>query len=161
MKNIPPTKKEKMLIKVMVRIYSKEELEKDFEDIENLMDSALVNTASRMIGIDVPLKIDGQYLKYSIDNYEEIKNNNYPDQFERMSTISAQIVVRENISRQTDYELILPYLKSRFEDTKDEIESNLWNYDPQEGYADYGDSDIYDTDFEFEDDGPYPGNIIE
>lgn len=161
MKNIPPTKKEKMLIKVMVRRYSKEELEKDFEDIENLMDSALVNTASRMIGIDVPLKIDGQYLKYSIDNYEEIKNNNYPDQFERMSTISAQIVVRENISRQTDYELILPYLKSRFEDTTEEIESNLWNYDPQEGYADYGDSEILDTDFEFEDDGPYPGNIIE
>lgn len=161
MKNIPPTKKEKMLIKVMVRRYSKEELEKDFEDIENLMDSALVNTASKMIGIDVPLKIDGQYLKYSIDNYEEIKNNNYPDQFERMSTISAQIVVRENISRQTDYELILPYLKSRFEDTTEEIESNLWNYDPQEGYADYGDSEILDTDFEFEDDGPYPGNIIE
>lgn len=161
MKNIPPTKNEKMLIKVMVRRYSKEELEKDFEDIENLMDSALVNTASRMIGIDVPLKIDGQYLKYSIDNYEEIKNNNYPDQFERMSTISAQIVVRENISKQTDYELILPYLKSRFEDTKDEIESNLWNYDPQEGYAEYGDSENIDMDFEFEDDGPYPGNIIE
>lgn len=161
MKNIPPTKNEKMLIKVMVRRYSKEELEKDFEDIENLMDSALVNTASKMIGIDVPLKIDGQYLKYSIDNYEEIKNNNYPDQFERMSTLSAEIVVRENIRKQTDYELILPYLKSRFEDTKEEIESNLWNYDPRDVYADYGDSEIFDTDFEFEDDGPYPGNIIE
>lgn len=161
MKNIPPTKNEKMLIKVLVRRYSKEELEKDFEDIENLMDSALVNTASRMIGIDVPLKIDGQYLKYSIDNYEEIKNNNYPDQFERMSTLSAQIVVEENVSKSTNYELILPYLKSRFEDTKNELQSNLWDYDPQESYSDWGDTEVINMDYEFEDDGPYPGNIIE
>lgn len=161
MNNIPPTKNEKMLINVLVRRYSKEELENDFEYITNSMDSALVNTASRIIGIEVPLRIDGQYLKYSIDNYEEIKNDNYPDQFERMSTLSAQIVVRERIYKQTDYELILPYLKSRFEDTKDEIETNLWDYDPQEVYYDYGDSDVLDQDYDFEDDGPYPRNIIE
>jgi len=162
MTNIPPTKKEKMLMKVLVRRFSKDDLEESFSEIpEGGLDSRLVSTSAKLIGIKVPFMMDSQYLKYTIDNYENIKNNNFPNEFERMSTLYSQITITEDVRKETTYELTIPYLKSRSNLAKDEIKGNYWQYDKDEISHDYEGSDIVDSQFDFNDEGPWKENIIE
>ena len=78
MANIPPTKKEKMIIKVLVKRFSKKILFQELVDIQSQgMISDMVRNSSKLVGIDIPSEIDSQYLNYAINNYDEIQNNNY------------------------------------------------------------------------------------
>lgn len=163
MANIPPTKKEKMIMKVLVKRFSKKILFQELVDIQSQgMISDMVRNSSKLVGIDIPSEIDSQYLNYAINNYDEIQNNNFPDQFERMMTLESTITVTEIREVKTDYAITYPVLKSFSDELKKDIDDNMWDYDPKFIDDDTVDSDVQDIDIFFEKiDKPWSDNIIE
>ena len=163
MTNIPPTKKEQMIMKVLVKRFSKEQLFQELVDIQSQgMTSDMVRSSSKLVGIDVPRQIDSQYLNYAINNYDEIQNNNFPDQFERMMTLESTITVTEIRKVKADYAITNPVLKSFSDELKQDIDNDMWSYDPEFQDEDIYDSDVDDTDIFFEKiDKPWSDNIIE
>ena len=144
MANIPPTKKEKMIMKVLVKRFSKEKLFQELVDIQSQgMTSNMVRNSAKLVGIDVPRQIDSQYLNYAINNYDEIQNNNFPDQFERMMTLEATITVTEIRKVKADYTITYPVLRSYSDELKQDIDNDMWSYDPE-----FQDDDTFDTDFQ-------------
>lgn len=142
MANIPPTKKEKMLLKILVKRFSKEKLFQELVDIQSHgMESNMVRNSAKLIGIDVPKMIDSQYLNYAINNYNKIRNNDFPDEFERMMTLNVQVSTTEIRRVGATYGMTLPVLKSFSQELKEDVENNIWDYDP-----DFEDDDTYDTD---------------
>ena len=163
MANIPPTKKEKMIIKVLVKRFSKKILFQELVDIQSQgMISDMVRNSSKLVGIDIPSKIDSQYLNYAINNYDEIQNNNFPDQFERMMTLESTITVTEIREVKADYLITYPVLKSFSDELKKDIDNDMWSYDPEFIDDDTVDTDVHDTDIFFEKIvKPWGDNIIE
>jgi len=84
------TPKEKMLVNILVKLYSKEQLEEELNDILETVDSSkLVRGAAKLIGINANeiSRIGLQYLNYAVDNYEKIKNKEYPEDIERVQQV--------------------------------------------------------------------------
>lgn len=141
MANIPPTKKEEMLLKILVKRFSKEKLFQELVDIQSHgMESNKVRNSAKLIGIDVPKMIDSQYLNYAINNYNKIRNNDFPDEFERMMTLNVQVSTTEIRRVGAVYGMTLPVLKSFSQELKEDVEDNIWDYDPE-----FEDDDTYDT----------------
>lgn len=163
MANIPPTKKEKMIMKVLVKRFSKEKLFQELVDIQSQgMISDMVQSSAKLVGIDVPRRIDSQYLNYAINNYEKIQNNDFPDQFERMMTLDTTVTTTEIRKVRADYTFSFPVLKSFSDELKQDIDDNTWDYDPEFQDDETFDSDVRDTDIFFEKiDKPWNGSIIE
>ena len=101
----------------------------------------MVRNSAKLIGIDVPKMIDSQYLNYAINNYNKIRNNDFPDEFERMMTLNVQVSTTEIRRVGATYGMTLPVLKSFSQELKEDVENNIWDYDP-----DFEDDDTYDTD---------------
>ena len=163
MANIPPTKKEKMIMKVLVKRFSKEKLFQELVDIQSQgMTSNMVRNSAKLVGIDVPRQIDSQYLNYAINNYDEIQNNNFPDQFERMMTLEATITVTEIRKVKADYTITYPVLRSFSDELKQDIDNDLWSYDPEFQDDDTFDTDVQDSEVSFDKIvKPWGDNIIE
>jgi hypothetical protein len=154
MTNIPPTKKEQMIMKVLVKRFSKKKLFQELVDIQSQgMISDMVRNSSKLVGIDIPSEIDSQYLNYAINNYDEIQNNNFPDQFERMMTLESTITVTEIRKVKADYAITYPVLKSFSDELKKDIDDNMWDYDPKFQDEVTLDTDVRDIDVYF-------GNIV-
>ena len=163
MANIPPTKKEKMIMKVLVKRFSKQQMFQELVDIQSQgMISNMVQTSAKLVGIDVPERIDSQYLNYAINNYDKIQNNDFPDQFERMMTLDTTLSTRENRMVKADYTLSYPVLKSFSDELKQDIDNNIWDYDPEFQDDETYDTDIFDTEVYFDKIvRPWNNNIIE
>ena len=163
MANIPPTKKEKMIMKVLVKRFSKKILFQELVDIQSQgMISDMVRNSSKLVGIDIPSEIDSQYLNYAINNYDEIQNNNFPDQFERMMTLEATITVTEIRKVKADYTITYPVLRSFSDELKQDIDNDLWSYDPEFQDDDTFDTDVQDSEVSFDKIvKPWGDNIIE
>ena len=163
MANIPPTKKEKMIMKVLVKRFSKKILFQELVDIQSQgMISDMVRNSSKLVGIDIPSEIDSQYLNYAINNYDEIQNNNFPDQFERMMTLESTITVTEIREKKVDYSITYPVLKSFSDELKKDIDGNMWDYDPKFKDEETLDTDVRDIEVFFDKIvKPWGDNIIE
>ena len=163
MANIPPTKKEKMIMKVLVKRFSKEKLFQELVDIQSQgMTSNMVRNSAKLVGIDVPRQIDSQYLNYAINNYDEIQNNNFPDQFERMMTLETTITTTEIRKVKADYAITSPVLKSFSDELKKDIDGNMWDYDPKFKDEETLDTDVRDIEVFFDKIvKPWGDNIIE
>jgi hypothetical protein len=163
MANIPPTKKEKMIMKVLVKRFSKKILFQELVDIQSQgMISDMVRNSSKLVGIDIPSEIDSQYLNYAINNYDEIQNNNFPDQFERMMTLESTITVTEIREKKVDYAITYPVLKSFSDELKKDIDGNMWDYDPKFKDEETLDTDVRDIEVFFDKIvKPWGDNIIE
>ena len=163
MANIPPTKKEKMIMKVLVKRFSKKILFQELVDIQSQgMISDMVRNSSKLVGIDIPSEIDSQYLNYAINNYDEIQNNNFPDQFERMMTLESTITVTEIREKKVDYSITYPVLKSFSDELKKDIDGNMWDYDPKFQDEETLDTDVRDIEVFFDKIvKPWGDNIIE
>ena len=163
MANIPPTKKEKMIMKVLVKRFSKEKLFQELVDIQSQgMTSDMVRSSSKLVGIDVHSQIDSQYLNYAIDNYDKIQNNNFPDQFERMMTLETTITTTEIRKVKADYSITSPVLKSFSDELKKDIDGNMWDYDPKFKDEETLDTDVRDIEVFFDKIvKPWGDNIIE
>ena len=129
MANIPPTKKEKMIMKVLVKRFSKQQLFQELVDIQSQgMISDMVQTSAKLVGISVPPRIDSQYLNYAINNYDKIQNNDFPDQFERMMTLDTTVTTTEVRRVKVDYTLSYPVLKSFSDELKQDIDIHKKTY---------------------------------
>jgi len=163
MANIPPTQKEKMIMKVLVKRFSKEKLFQELMDIQSQgMISNIVQTSAKLVGIDVRSRIDSQYLNYAINNYDKIQNNDFPDQFERMMTLEATMRTTEIREMGSIYTLTYPVLKSFSDELKEDVDSNVWDYDPEFQDEVTYDTDVHDTKVSFDKIiKPWGNNIIE
>lgn len=162
MNNVPPTSKEKLLMKVLVRKFSQGELNQELYDIQTkgLVSSKVTKTA-QLLGIKLNNdQFSSQYLKYAVDNYGNIEEKNFPDEFERMVKLNVKITEETRQWVTTYYEIQIPYLKSFSEKLIEDINSSYWEYDPTEVDSDYGDRETEDVEIEIEADGELRNNII-
>ena len=150
-------------MKVLVKRFSKEKLFQELVYIQSDgMISNMVQTSAKLVGIDVPPRIDSQYLNYAINNYDRIQNNDFPDQFERMMTLETIVTTTEIRTVKVNYELTYPVLKSFSDELKSDIEDDVWDYDPEFQDDETFDSDTHDVEVSFEKiTMPWGNNIIE
>ena len=150
-------------MKVLVKRFSKQQLFQELVDIQSQgMTSNMVQTSAKLVGIDVPPRIDSQYLNYAINNYDEIQNNDFPDQFERMMTLDTTVRTTEDRRVKADYTLSYPVLQSFSDELKQDIDNNIWDYDPEFQDDETYESDMFDTDVYFDKIvRPWNDNIIE
>jgi hypothetical protein len=144
--NKPITPKEKMLTGVLVRLYSKETLEKEIRDVLESYDeiSKLILGAAKLLGIDYSSvnKIGLQYLNYAVENYEKIQNKEFPEQIERVVEIKLYAEEVENVIQYNRKRVTLNTLEKYLEEIEDRIWDNYYEYDPDTLDVDYGDSDF-------------------
>ena len=164
MKNIPPTKKEKIILRALVKLASKEELfQKLIDSLQSYGRSSLVERASKLVGVDLSnSSISPQYLNYAVNNYEKIEKQEFPDAFERTQTLKVQsesLVRREMIEK---HRLFIPYLPSMEKVVRDDVEENFWDYDPVLYDEDLNDSEHDWIEYYFDDTSiPWKDNVIE
>ena len=140
------TPKEKMLVSVLVRLYSKETLEKEIRDIINSYNekSKLISGASKLIGIDYITigRIGIQYLNYAVENYEKIQNKEFPEQIERVVEINLYAEEVESVIQYNRKRVTINTLKKYLEEIEDRVWDNYYEYDPDTLDVDYGDSEF-------------------
>ena len=140
------TPKEKMLVSVLVRLYSKETLEKEIRNIINSYDekSKLISGASKLIGIDYTTisRIGIQYLNYAVENYEKIQNKEFPEQIERVVEINLYAEEVESVIQYNRKRVTINTLKKYLEEIEDRVWDNYYEYNPDTLDVDYGDSDF-------------------
>jgi hypothetical protein len=140
------TPKEKMLVSVLVRLYSKEQLE---EELKNLLDSfdgnsKLVRGAAKLIGIDSYLvrRLGMQYVNYAIENYEKIQNKEFPEKIDRVKTAYFYGEEVEDVTTYSMKRAKVNVLSKYFEDIEDHVYDHFYEFDPDTLDVHYGDSDF-------------------
>jgi hypothetical protein len=139
------TPKEKMLVSVLVKIYSKEQLEEELNDILETIDSSkLVRGAAKLIGINANeiSRIGLQYLNYAVDNYEKIKNKEYPEDIERVQQVYFYADESENVVMFSRKRVSINTLPKYIDQVEDHVYNNFYEYDPDTLDVDYGDGDL-------------------
>lgn len=140
------TQKEKMLVGVLVKLYSKERLNEEFDEVSEYGDGAskLVIGAGKLIGIDKRQLNDlaQQYLNYSIKNYDKIKENEFPEHIDRVKEViifGNEVEKVYKINRTRTRLMILP---ETLDKCLNHVSNNIWEYDTDTEDYDYGDSDF-------------------
>ena len=140
------TPKEKILVSVLVRLYSKEQLE---EELKNLLDSfdgnsKLVRGAGKLIGIDSYLvsRLGMQYVNYSIENYEKIQNKEFPEKIDRVKTAYFYGEEVEDVRTYSMKRAKVNVLSKYFEDIEERVYNNFYEFDPDTINTEYGDGDF-------------------
>ena len=144
--NTPITQKEKMLVSVLVRLYSKENLEEELRNVLESYDekSNLILGAAKLLGIEHTSirKIGIQYLNYAVENYEKIQNKEFPEQIERVVEINLYAEEVESVIQYNRKRVTLNTLKKYLEEIEDHVWDNYYEFDPDTLDVDYGDSDF-------------------
>jgi hypothetical protein len=139
------TPKEKMLVSILVKLYSKEQLEEELNDILETVDSSkLVRGAAKLIGINANeiSRIGLQYLNYAVDNYEKIKNKEYPEDIERVQQVYFYADESENVVMFSRKRVSINTLPKYIDQVEDHVYNNFYEYDPDTLDVDYGDGDL-------------------
>ena len=143
MSNITP--KEKMLVSVLVKLYSKEQLEEELKYMVEYNDSSkLVRGAAKLIGINVGEvgRIGVQYLNYAVDNYEKIQNKDYPEDIERVQLVHFYADETEEVMMFSRKRVSVNMLPKFIDQIEDHVYSNFYEYDPDTLDVDYGDGNL-------------------
>ena len=145
--SIPITPKEKMLVKILVRLYTKEKLEYEFDETIKYgeSNSNLVNGAGKLIGIETWNSLNrfgSQYLNYAIKNYEDIKNEIYPDEIERVQEVLLYADEIESVVHYDTKRVRVYLLPSYIDEASKYIYEKFYEYDPDTIDTNYGDSDF-------------------
>jgi hypothetical protein len=140
------TPKEKILVSILVRLYSKEQLE---EELKNLLDSfdgnsKLVRGAGKLIGIDSYLvsRLGMQYVNYAIENYEKIQNKEFPEKIDRVKTAYFYGEEVEDVRTYSMKRAKVNVLSKYFEDIEERVYNNFYEFDPDTINQEYGDGDF-------------------
>ena len=140
------TQKEKMLVGVLVKLYSKERLNEEFDEVSEHGDgnSKLVSGAAKLIGIEKRELNDlaQQYLNYSVKNYDKIKENEFPEHIDRVKEVviyGNEVEKVYKINRTRTRLMILP---ETLDKCLNHVSNNIWEYDTDTEDFDYGDSDF-------------------
>ena len=143
MSNITP--KEKMLVSVLVKLYSKEQLEEELKYMVEYNDSSkLVRGAAKLIGINVGEvgRIGVQYLNYAVDNYEKIQNKDYPEDIERVQLVHFYADETEEVMMYSRKRVSVNMLPKFIDQIEDHVYSNFYEYDPDTLDVDYSDGNL-------------------
>ena len=139
------TPKEKMLVSILVKLYSKEQLEEELNDVlENTDTSKLVRGAAKLIGINSyeVSRIGLQYLNYAVDNYEKIQNKEYPEDIERVKQVYFYADETEDVVMYSTKRVSVNTLPKYIEQVGEYVYNNFYEYDPDTLDVDYGDGDL-------------------
>jgi hypothetical protein len=140
------TPKEKMLVSVLVKLYSKEQLEEELKSLLDSFDgnSKLVRGAAKLIGIDSYLvsRLGMQYVNYSIENYEKIQNKEFPEKIDRVKTAYFYGEEVEDVRTYSMKRAKVNVLSKYFEDIEERVYNNFYEFDPDTINTEYGDGDF-------------------
>ena len=139
------TPKEKMLVNILVKLYSKEQLEEELNDVlENTDTSKLVRGAAKLIGINSyeVSRIGLQYLNYAVDNYEKIQNKEYPEDIERVKQVYFYADETEDVVMYSTKRVSVNTLPKYIEQVGEYVYNNFYEYDPDTLDVDYGDGNL-------------------
>jgi len=140
------TPKEKMLVSVLVRLYSKETLKKEIRNVLEYYDekSNLIIGAAKLLGIDYSSvnKIGLQYLNYAVENYKKIQNKDFPEQIERVQQVYFYADESENVVMFSRKRVSINTLPKYIDQVEDHVYNNFYEYDPDTLDVDYGDGDL-------------------
>lgn len=143
------TEKEKRILKLLVKKYSRDILETSMDEYI----SSNGNSGTEVVdNIFIPLgyenftSISIQYLKYALDFYDEIKNDDFSNEMERMMEYEITIPATEREIVFVDYSVRVKELPSLIEIIAKDVDENLFEYDPDRSVIDYGDSEVVDFD---------------
>ena len=140
------TPKEKILVSVLVKLYSKEQLKEELKDLLESFNgnSKLVRGAAKLIGIDgyQVSTISIQYLNYAIENYEKIKNKEFPEKIDRVKTAYFYGEETEDITTYSVKRAKVNLLSKYFEDVEEYVYDNFYEFDPDTLDVHYGDGDF-------------------
>jgi len=157
MENLTP--KEIAIVKVLVRLHSFSDLRDELDSIitESYHVSKYVNEAQKLLGVNIPKRYGLQYLRYSVENYENIKNGDFSNEIIRLvpSTISYNAVESQIVYK--TYWIEVPVFPDLIDEIQSSIDNNFWDWNPEEVYEDNGDTDTVSRGYDhFEIDGdPY------
>lgn len=145
----PITNKEKIICRLLVSKYDKPTLESELQNsIYNLGESKYVQNAYKYLGI--PLSrlnsiLGSQYLNYSVENFEDIKNKVLPTNIERTVIFDFQASEVKKVRVIESYELQVYGLLSKEKYIKQDVIDNFFDYDPISIMRDSDDDDEDET----------------
>ena len=151
MSNVPPTEKEKLLMRMIAKLYSKNTIEEELTECINQNGrSPLVDKAAKIfkMPLDIIRHIGIQYVNYVNNNYEDVRNGIFPDEFERTSVMYFQ---GEETIKEIRYDYVQTQvfgLLSLTDEISKEVKDHFWEYDTDVIHSEYGDSDTLDYKFE-------------
>lgn len=135
-----------MLVSVLVRLYSKEQLEEELKNLINSFDgnSKLVRGAGKLIGIDSyrVSRLGMQYINYAIENYEKIQNKEFPENIDRVKTAYFYGEEVEDVTTYSMKRAKVSVLSKYFEDIEKIVYDNFYEFDPDTMDVHYGDGDF-------------------
>ena len=137
------TDKERALVKTIVRLNDKESIEYELQDcMDDHVSSDKVFTSLKLLGLRLPDDIlTVQYLRYASENYENIKNNDFSQPITRMQMTDFEYTANETQTVYIRYSIKSYAFEDEINKTANAIESDFWDWDPDEVDRDYGDSD--------------------
>lgn len=139
------TKKEEIIVKTLVKKFSKDNLDRFIYDYieDNHIPSSLKDMI-RMIKVDDSFQseVSIQYLQYAYQYYENIVNGDFSNDIERVKSYALTKETTESEIVYKDYTVNFYSTPSLLERKSDNIKDNFWNYDFDSDTIDYGDSEV-------------------
>lgn len=143
------TEKEKRILKLLVKKYSRDILETSMDEYissKGYSGTEVVDNIFIPLGYENFTSISIQYLKYALDFYDEIKNDDFSNEMERMMEYEITIPATEREIVFVDYSVRVKALPSLIEIIAKDVDENLFEYGPDRSVIDYGDSEVVDFD---------------
>lgn len=161
----PITNKEKLICQILVAKYDKDKL-------KSLMDESAVargrsnevRNILRYLGIETNYRTEElsvQYLNYSYENYENIKNKVFPPEIERVIYFDFRAQEKKTVWMREDYSLAVPGLKSKEDTLFQDVYDNFWDYDPDSINTEWDDWETDNLGIVLNETTDYNNNVIE
>lgn len=145
----PITNKEKIICRLLVSKYDKPTLESELQNsIYNLGESKYVQNAYKYLGIPLSRlnsNLGSQYLNYSVENFEDIKNKVLPTNIERTVIFDFQASEVKKVRVIESFELQVYGLLSKKKYIEQNVIDNFFDYDPISIMRDSDDDDEDET----------------
>lgn len=161
----PITNKEKLICQILVAKFDKDKLKSLLEESAVARGrSSEVRNILRYLGIETNYRIEElsvQYLNYSYENYENIKNKVFPPEIERVIYFDFKAKERKTVWMTEEYRLAVPGLKSKEDTLYQDVYDNFWDYDPDSIDTEWDDYETHNLGIVLNEITDYTNNVIE
>lgn len=161
----PITNKEKLICQILVAKYDKDKLKSLLEESTVARGrSSDVRNILRYLGIETNYLIEElavQYLNYSYENYENIKNKVFPPEIERVIYFDFKAQEKKTVWMTEEYRLVVPGLKSKEDTLYQDVYDNFWDYDPDSINTEWDDWETDNLGIVLNETTDYTNNVIE
>jgi hypothetical protein len=145
------TEKEKKIIKILVKKFSKEDLKSKLRKYINTNGNEGAEYIEKMLmAMGYTQQSDSaiQYLKYCVDFYDNIVRDEFPDNIERIQSYEITVPATETEVVFVSYSVQVYSLPSLIDVLTEDVKENLWDYNPDRDILDYGDT--LDVDYHYD-----------